>query len=165
MSLRHVGFGVVFGFLLSRAGATSYDAIAGMFLLDDLHLVGVIGIAIGVAASGFALLARLGGRARDGAALALQKKPMAPGLVLGGLLFGVGWGLSGTCPGTALAQVGEGRIAAVVTFAGILLGAWLQSARSQRALSAPPAARSSEAEAFAPGRALAPRGRARRSAG
>jgi uncharacterized protein len=132
MSSRHVAFGIAFGFILSRAGATSYDAIAGMFLLKDLHLVGVIGVAIAVAALGFAVLRRTGARARDGAALTLTPKPMQRGLVAGGLLFGVGWALAGTCPGTALAQIGEGRLAGLVTFAGILLGAWLQQRASPR---------------------------------
>ena len=126
MSARHVVFGSAFGFILSRAGATSYDAIAGMFLLEDLHLFGVIGVAIAVSAIGFELMRRTGVKARRGGAIALSKKPVQPGLVIGGLLFGVGWGLAGTCPGTALAQIGEGRLAGVFTFAGILLGAWLQ---------------------------------------
>ena len=132
MSSRHVAFGIAFGFILSRAGATSYDAIAGMFLLQDLHLVGVIGVAIVTAALGFTLMRRSGARARGGAALALQPKPVQRGLVVGGLLFGVGWALAGTCPGTALAQVGEGRLAGFFTFAGILLGAWLQQRTSSR---------------------------------
>jgi uncharacterized membrane protein YedE/YeeE len=135
---------------LTRVGATSYDAIAGMFLLQDLHLVGVIGIAIATSALGFAFLRRSGARARNGAALALQPKPVQRGLVVGGLLFGVGWALTGTCPGTSLAQIGEGRLAGLFTFAGILLGAWLQQRRPSKArvaeveaASAPPLATTS----------------------
>ena len=127
MYSRSIGFGLLFGFLLSRVGATDYDAISGMFALTDLHLMGVIGLAIAVAAAGFALFRRTGLRARGGAPLALAKKPYTPGVIWGGLLFGVGWALAGTCPGTALAQIGEGRLAGVVTFAGIVLGAYAQS--------------------------------------
>jgi uncharacterized membrane protein YedE/YeeE len=127
MNSRSIGFGLVFGFLLSRAGATDYDAISGMFALADLHLVGVIGLAIAVAAAGFALFRWSGLRARGGAALALARKPYTPGVIGGGLLFGVGWALAGTCPGTALAQIGEGRLAGLLTFAGIVLGAFVQS--------------------------------------
>jgi len=152
MSSRHIAFGVLFGFILSRVGATSYDAIAGMFLVQDLHLVGVIGIAIATSALGFVLLRRAGGRARSGAALALQQKPVQRGLVVGGLLFGVGWALAGTCPGTSLAQIGEGKLAGAFTFAGILLGAWLQQrtpskarATERNAASGPPLATSRRA--------------------
>lgn len=127
MNSRSIAFGLLFGFLLSRVGATSYDAISGMFALTDLHLWGVIGLAIAVAATGFALFRRFGVRARGGAPLALAKKPYTPAVVWGGLLFGVGWAIAGTCPGTALAQIGEGRLAGVVTFVGIVLGAYVQN--------------------------------------
>ncbi len=138
MSSRHIAFGMAFGFILSRAGATSYDAIAGMFLLEDFHLVGVIGVAIATAALGFALLRRARVRSLRGEALALQVKPVQPGLVAGGLVFGVGWALAGSCPGTALAQVGEGHLAGAFTVAGILLGAWLQQRGQRRAREASP---------------------------
>jgi uncharacterized membrane protein YedE/YeeE len=127
MNSRSIGLGLVFGFLLSRVGATNYDAISGMFALTDLHLLGVIGLAIALAALGFALFRRFRVRARGGAPLALAKKPFTPGVIWGGLLFGVGWALAGTCPGTALAQIGEGRLAGAVTFAGIVLGALFQN--------------------------------------
>lgn len=126
MKLRSTGFGLLFGFILSRVGATDYDAVAGMFRLTDLHLMGVIGLVVALTAIGFRVLRHAGGRARTGEALALAPKPWHRGVVRGGLLFGSGWALSGACPGTALAQISEGRLAGLVTFAGILLGAWLQ---------------------------------------
>ncbi len=114
--LRFFGFGLLFGFFLTRAGATDGDAIVGMFLLDDLHLAGVMGVAIGVAAVGLRVLRRAG------LVEAVAPKPMKPGLVVGGLLFGAGWALTGTCPGTGLAQLGEGRLLALFTVGGMLLG-------------------------------------------
>lgn len=129
---RIIGLGTLFGFILSRAAATSYDAIHGMFRLTDLHLVGVIGLAIAIAAAGFAAARR-----RPTLAKAMAVKPMKPGLVLGGLMFGAGWAISGTCPGTAIAQLGEGTLAGGITILGIALGAYLRAAldrRSARAL-------------------------------
>lgn len=131
MRARHLGFGVLFGFILSRVGATDYDAIAGMFRLTDLHLVGVIGGAVAVAAIGFAVIKKKHLRARTGEAMAITPKPMTRGVIAGGLAFGVGWALSGTCPGTALAQIGEGRLAGLFTFAGILLGSYLHELRAR----------------------------------
>jgi len=128
----HLALGALFGFILSRAGATDYDAISGMFQLLDLHLLGVIGIAVLVSALGFALARRAGARSRNGEVLTFEKKPMTRGLAVGALLFGVGWAVSGTCPGTALAQIGEGRLAGVLTFAGILLGARLELWQRER---------------------------------
>jgi uncharacterized membrane protein YedE/YeeE len=129
---KHIALGALFGFILSRSGATAYDAVAGMFRLSDLHLFGVIGVAVAISAAGFFVARRAGVRALNGEPLTLTKKPMTRGLAAGALLFGVGWAVSGTCPGTALAQIGEGRLAGIVTFSGILLGAWLQGWQSRR---------------------------------
>ena len=106
MHAKHIALGALFGFILSRTGATDYDAIAGMFRLTDLHLFGVIGLAVAVSAAGFFGARHRGLRARNGELLLLTRKPMTRGLVAGALLFGVGWGVSGTCPGTSLAQIG-----------------------------------------------------------
>jgi uncharacterized membrane protein YedE/YeeE len=132
MQGKHIAFGALFGFILSRAGATDYDAISGMFQLTDLHLFGVIGLAVAVSAAGFFVARRRGLKALNGEPLLFTKKPMTRGLAAGALLFGAGWGLSGTCPGTVLAQIGEGRLAGLATFSGILLGAWLQGRQERR---------------------------------
>jgi uncharacterized membrane protein YedE/YeeE len=132
MQGKHIALGAVFGFILSRAGATDYDAISGMFRLTDLHLFGVIGLAVAVSAAGFFVTRRYGLRALNGELVHLTQKPMTKGLAAGALLFGLGWGISGTCPGTALAQIGEGRLSGLVTFSGILLGAWVQGWQARR---------------------------------
>jgi uncharacterized membrane protein YedE/YeeE len=89
-------------------------------------------VAVALSAAGFFLARRAGLHARNGETLALTKKPLVRGLATGALLFGVGWGVSGTCPGTALAQIGEGRLAGLITFSGMLLGAWLEGSLGRR---------------------------------
>ncbi|MCB9727710.1 MAG: YeeE/YedE family protein [Deltaproteobacteria bacterium] len=120
--LRTLGFGLLFGFLLSRVGATDFDTIASMFLLTDLHLFGVMGLAMVVAGLGMAWFRARQVRSAVGLPMTLERKPMKPGLIVGGLIFGAGWALTGTCPGTALAQLGEGKLTALATIAGILAG-------------------------------------------
>ena len=88
-------------------------------------------MAIAVNALGFVLVKKRGIRSLSGQPITLVKKPMTRGLLLGAVLFGVGWALAGTCPGTALAQIGEGRLAGVVTFIGILGGALLERRLSE----------------------------------
>lgn len=136
MKNRHIAFGLLFGFVLSRIGATDYNAIAGMFRLQDLHLMGVIGTAIALNAIAFWIIRRRGVRTFGGQPIALTPKPMSREVLPGALLFGAGWALAGACPGTTLAQIGEGRLAGLATFAGILFGVWLH-ARSAEARSAP----------------------------
>lgn len=130
-------FGVVFGFVLSRVGATDYDAIAKMFLLEDFHLAGVMGVATVVAGIGLGIIRRARSGVLSTWAAHVQEKPMKPGLVLGAAMFGTGWAITGTCPGTGLAQIGEGKVIALFTVCGMLLGtaAYLRwGARIERAL-------------------------------
>ena len=125
-------WGVAFGFVLVRAGATDFDAIHGMFKLADLHLMGVMGVAIGVTALGFLLFRKGLLSVAGGATPKLVAKPWTQGVILGGLLFGTGWAVSGTCPGTALAQIGQGKMAGLISFAGIVLGSFLHAVVSRR---------------------------------
>ena len=128
----YVVIGLFFGFALSRTGATQFDAIHQMVLLEDLHLIGVMISAIALSAIGYLLFRRGVLRVRTGEAPNLQPKPLRRGLVFGGLLFGAGWALAGACPGTALAQLGEGALSGGITLFGILIGARLQAFRAER---------------------------------
>jgi uncharacterized membrane protein YedE/YeeE len=118
-------FGVVFGFVLSRIGATDPQATVAMFRLSDLHLAFVIVIAIALSAIVFAAFRKGLLQPRSHAAHALVRKPWTRGVVWGGLLFGVGWAVAGACPGTALAQIGEGRLGGVLVLLGVLGGSAL----------------------------------------
>jgi uncharacterized membrane protein YedE/YeeE len=131
--------GAVFGFVLSRARATDYDTIAGMFRLTDLHLMGVIGVAIGTSALGLWVLRRAGNRTLGGEPIGFGPKPWHAGVFRGGLLFGVGWALTGACPGTSLVQVGEGKVVALFTVAGILAGTYLYGRIRSVPTTVPPA--------------------------
>ena len=82
-------FGVLFGYILHQARVTDYDAIVGMFLIRDLHLMGVMGVAIGVSAVGLFLLRR-SGRPNE-----VKPKPSHRWIMLAGALFGAGWALTG----------------------------------------------------------------------
>ena len=134
-----LSFGTLFGFILSRIGATDFDAIAGMFLLTDLHLMGVIGVAVVTSGLGFAWF-----RSRIDAGLeapSVKPKPVKPGLVIGAALFGAGWAITGTCPGTGLAQLGEGQWVALFTLAGVLGGSGLYRVAGSRVEALLPAVR------------------------
>ena len=128
-------FGTVFGFLLSRAGATTYDFYAQLFLFQDLQLLWVIAAAALVGMVGMTLLKRYRSHSWMGALpLFFKGKPYKSDLFPGSLVMGVGWGLAGACPGTALAMLGEGKMGALVTILGIVAGTYfyglIQSRRS-----------------------------------
>ncbi len=117
--------GTALGFTLARLGFTDFGEVHRMFTFglarggpgaDDLRLLLAFGGAVAFGAVGFFLLAR-----RD----ALPARPVQRGTVVGGLLFGAGWALSGSCPATAFVQLGEGRGIAAVGVAGLVAGLWL----------------------------------------
>lgn len=118
--------GALFGFLLSRAGATDPELVARLFLLENLHLLWVIVSAIAVGAVGVALMRRIGLRAvGKSEPIRFEAKRYVRTLVLGSLMFGAGWGLTGGCPGTVMAMLGEGKLYALPMIAGLLAGTWL----------------------------------------
>ena len=118
--------GALFGLILSRAGATTPGYYAQLFLFEDLQLMWVILSAASLGLVGIQLMKRLRPKTlMGGAEIAYQGKPMTRTLIVGSLLFGAGWGLSGACPGTALAMLGEGRVTAVFVLVGITLGTWV----------------------------------------
>ena len=118
----YILMGTIFGFVLSRAGAADYNFIQGMFLFEEFQLYGIIGTAVVVTAPGLWLLKRHG-KTLQGSALEIEQKPGHRGNVYGGLLFGVGWSITGMCPGPILVNIGEGKLYALAALAGTLVGA------------------------------------------
>lgn len=117
-------FGFVFGFALSRVEASDYALIYGMFSGEDLKLAWVMITAILVGWVGMRYLKWLGLKTAKGEDIQIQKKPLKNYHLLGAVLFGAGWAMSGACPGTVLAQIGEGRFWGIWTFIGLLAGTY-----------------------------------------
>lgn len=132
--------GISFGFVLSRSGAADFDYIQRMFLLQDFQLFGIIGAAVAVAMPGLWLLKRYG-KTASGAPIQLLDKGRHGGNVLGGALFGVGWAMTGMCPGPIFVNIGEGKLYAIAALIGALCGTWVFGVlypRLQKPLSLPP---------------------------
>jgi uncharacterized protein len=115
--LPYLFWGLGFGLIISRAGATRFDYIRDMFLLRSPRLYFVIGGAIAVALPLFAWLKASGPKG-----LPWPHRRLTPGTLPGAAVFGVGWAVTGTCPGPSVVQLGEGHFIAVATVAGIFLG-------------------------------------------
>ncbi len=111
--------GVVFGFLLQKAGVVRYDKQLGALRFLDMTIVKFMVSTILVSMVGVYLLSDLG-------MVKLSIKPTVLGAnILGGLVFGIGWALFGYCPGTAGGALGEGRLDALWGVFGMLAGAGL----------------------------------------
>jgi uncharacterized membrane protein YedE/YeeE len=109
--------GIVFGFLLQKARVIRYDKQLGALRLIDMTIVKFMLSTILVAMVGTYLLKDLG-------LIKLSIKPTILGaVILGGLIFGIGWGFLGYCPGTSAGALGEGRFDAIWGILGMLVGA------------------------------------------
>ena len=106
-------FGLLLGYVLARVGFTDFGEVHNMFLLTDLRMFLTFCGSVAIATVGFAVLTRNGKP---------RARPIHKGTVAGAILFGVGWALTGACPSIALAQVGEGKLPALITAAAILVG-------------------------------------------
>lgn len=121
--VRHAILGLAMGLVLSFVGFTNYDEVHKMFLFTDLRLFLTFGGAVLIAALVLNFLVQ---------GLPAETKIWHPGIIPGGMIFGAGWAISGSCPSIALVQIGEGQLAAAFTILGIMLGIWLYRPAHQR---------------------------------
>ena len=116
-------FGIVFGFLLQKGGATKYDVIIGQLLLTDYTVIKIMLSAVITGMLGIHLMKSLGW---------IQLNPKAGSWgknAIGGLIFGLGFALLGYCPGTIAGAIGNGYLEALVGgLTGIILGSGLFAA-------------------------------------
>lgn len=111
--------GILFGFFMQKAEVIRYDRQLAALRLKDMTIVKFMLATILVAMVGiYALL--------DFGLVKLSVKPAILGAnILGGLIFGLGWGIAGYCPATAMGALGEGRYDSVFGLLGMILGAGL----------------------------------------
>ena len=117
--------GLLFGFGLAWSTMIRPEAVLDFLRLDDCGLLFVLGCAVGINLLVYQLVPRL--CRRPWLAAAFQQRPfeMQRSTLLGGVLFGMGWGICGVCPGPALAGLGAGNADLLMALAGIFVGALL----------------------------------------
>lgn len=112
-------FGVIFGFLLQKGGVAKYHVLLGVLLLEDFTVVKVMLTAIIVGGIGIFSLHAMG-------LVKLHIKPTRYAAnIIGGLLFGIGFGLLGYCPGTGAAALGQGNWDAIAGVVGLMAGSYV----------------------------------------
>ena len=126
--MKHLAFllaGTGFGFVLTKAEAVSWFRIQEMFRFQAFHMYGLMMSAVLVAMISLALIRRFGVRSVDGEAIAIEPKPFTKGTVIGGAIFGLGWAMTGACPGPLYALVGAGVYPIAVALLAALVGTWV----------------------------------------
>jgi uncharacterized membrane protein YedE/YeeE len=119
--------GIYLGIVFAKAEVISWFRIQEMFRFQSFHMYGIMASAVAVAAAGTWLLRRLGARTLTGGAIEMTRLRLQGAGTqywLGGSLFGVGWALTGACPGPMFALVGTGLSVMVVAIVSALTGVW-----------------------------------------
>lgn len=117
--------GMYFGIVLIKGEVADWFRIQEMFRLEAFHMYGVIGSAILVAMTGIWILRRMQVRASSGERIAVRTRSADKGQLIGGLMFGFGWALTGACPGPLFAEAGAGYGIVLVAIASAFAGTWL----------------------------------------
>ncbi|WP_232826026.1 DUF6691 family protein [Chitinophaga alhagiae] len=121
---KYLFIGMLFGIILVKSEVISWFRIQEMFRLQSFHMYGVIGSAVATGILGVWLLRKLGIRTLSGEPIIIPKKPFTKGNIYGGLIFGLGWAITGACPGPLFAQVGSGFTVVLVTLLSAIAGTW-----------------------------------------
>lgn len=132
-----LAFGAGFGFVLGGAGLHEYTVIHTMLKLDELYVFLLMGGAIATSLPLLWILDKMRARTALGGELALSRSKPNRNHVVGGALFGVGWAVSGTCPGPAVVMLSSGAGLAVLTVLGLFVGLQLRDAQTARSGSGP----------------------------
>lgn len=124
-NLAYLLAGTLFGIVLVKSEVISWFRIQEMFRLESFHMYGVIGSAVAVGALSVFLIKKFKLTTWGGQPIRFTDKPYHQGLIFGGVLFGLGWGITGACPGPLFAQLGNGYGAVGVTILSALAGTWV----------------------------------------
>jgi len=117
--------GLLLGYSLSRIGFSSWDEVHGMFTFGSLRLVFAFALAVIILMIAWKIIHQVTGAT-------WSPRLVHKGTIIGGVLFGLGWAISGACPSIALVQLGEGQLGDLVTLAGMLGGNYLYSVIHER---------------------------------
>ncbi len=126
--LKYLVLGTLFGIILTKSEVISWFRIQEMFRFQAFHMYGVIGSAIVVGMISIQLIKRNRLKTISGEPITLADKKFNHGIWIGGFIFGLGWAITGACPGPLFAQLGSGVGAAAVMIVAALAGTWTYSA-------------------------------------
>jgi uncharacterized membrane protein YedE/YeeE len=129
LNLKFLFAGLYFGFILIKAEVISWYRIQEMFRFQSFHMYGVIGSAVVVGAISLWLIKKYHLKSLGGEPITTH--PKAPTYIrysVGGTLFGLGWALTGACPGPIAALIGSGLSVFSVVLLSAVAGAWVYGA-------------------------------------
>lgn len=123
-NLKYTLVGIVFGIIFIKAEIVSWIRIQEMFRFQSFHMYGVIGTAVLTGIISVWLIKKYNIKTIHGEKVNFHTKKFNKGQIYGGLLFGLGWALTGACPGPLFAQLGAGVGVIGVVLLSAIAGTW-----------------------------------------
>ena len=118
--------GIIFGFTLTKGEVVSWYRIQEMFRFESFHMYGVIGSAVVLGIIVIYLIKASGLKSIEGETITINPKDKSwPRYILGGSIFGLGWAMTGACPGPMFTLVGNGFLVFLVVIASAMLGTFV----------------------------------------
>jgi len=124
-NIKYLIVGLAFGIVFVKAEIISWFRIQEMFRLQSFHMYGVIGSAVVVGMISVWLIKKFNIKTIYGEKIEFHLKTFNKGQVYGGLLFGLGWAITGACPGPLFAQIGTGASVIAITLLSAIAGTWV----------------------------------------
>jgi len=124
-NIKYLFAGLLFGIVLVKSEVVSWFRIQEMFRLQSFHMYGIIGSAIIVGMISVMIIKRFHIKTLSSEAIVIPDKKFNRGNVYGGLIFGLGWAITGACPGPLFAQIGSGFLVTSVTLLSAIFGTWV----------------------------------------
>jgi len=124
-NLKYVAVGVLFGIVFVKAEIINWFRIQEMFRFQSFHMYGVIGSAVVVGMISVWFIKKSNVTTIDGEKIEFREKVFSKGQIYGGLLFGLGWAITGACPGPLFAQIGTGASVVIITLFSAIASTWV----------------------------------------
>lgn len=124
-NLKYAAVGLIFGIVFVKAEVISWFRIQEMFRLQSFHMYGVIGTAVVVGMISVWLIKKFKVKTIHGESIEFHPKKFNKGQIIGGLIFGFGWAMTGACPGPLFAQIASGFLVVAVVLLSAVAGTWV----------------------------------------
>lgn len=123
-NFKYLAVGILFGVIFIKAEIISWFRIQEMFRFQSFHMYGVIGSAVMVGLISVLIIKKFNIKTIYGEEVEFHPKAFNKGNIIGGLMFGFGWAITGACPGPLFAQIGSGSTVIILTLLSAIAGTW-----------------------------------------
>jgi uncharacterized membrane protein YedE/YeeE len=131
-NIKYLIVGILFGIVSVKSEVISWFRIQEMFRLQSFHMYGIIGSAIVIGMLSILLIKKFKIKTIYGEPIIIALKTFNKGQIYGGLIFGLGWAITGACPGPLFAQIGTGVTVVIVTLLSAVAGTWVYGLLRER---------------------------------